>query len=268
MARSIIRLIVPDSHGAHIHPGARRAILHDAKALQPDEIVWLGDQLDCAGTFTTHQRTYTSEMAEAYEDDCQHANSLYDDMAKACPKADQDQLEGNHEQHVERWASRTFTTKRDADMLIERFGPARMLDLRRRGIRYFKRSEHYQGISIPGTIRKGRCFFTHGISHGEHATSEHLKRFGANVVHGHTHRAQSDVIRTVTHDALGAWCPGTLAKLQPLYRHTAPTKWTLGYGLQFVAKSGTFVHLNVPIFGDRSNLLELVNMIGRRSRRA
>jgi hypothetical protein len=139
-------------------------------------------------------------------------------------------------------------------MVLERFGPEKVLDLKRRGIRYFKRSEFYMGISIPGTIKLGKCFFTHGISASKHAASVHLARFGANVVFGHIHRSQSVIERTVSADGIGAWSPGTLAKLQPLYMHTAPTTWSHGYGLQIINKSGNFAHFNIPILNGVSML--------------
>lgn len=248
-----LRLILPDSHGAHISWPAAQAMLADAKALDPHEIVLLGDHLDCGGTFSTHQRSYTNELTESYEEDCLQANRFLDLLQAACPNAKEiHYLEGNHEAHVERWASRTFQSHRDAVAFLERQGPAARLDLRRRGILYYRRSEFYQGLSIPGCIRLGKCFFVHGVSHSKHATAKHLERFGASVVHGHTHRAQSAVERTVSSYAHGAWCPGTLAKLQPLYKHTEPTSWSHGFAIQEVLASGQFEHTQRAIFGDRT----------------
>ena len=265
--RSIARLIIPDSHGAHINKAARDAVIRDCRAMKPEEVVWLGDHLDCGGTFNAHQRNFTNEMTEAYEDDYDAANAFLDAIMKAAPNARHFYLEGNHEAHVERWASRTFTTKRDADKLLEAFGPQKVLKLKEREIPYFKRSEHYQGISIQGTIRRGKCFYTHGIVASQQATHIHLVRFGDNVVHGHTHRSQSSVQRTVRSDGFGAWCPGTLAELQPLYMHTNPTTWTLGYGMQFQAPSGVFMHFNIPIIKGKSLLLQTIDTIARRRNR-
>jgi hypothetical protein len=128
------------------------------------------------------------------------------------------------------------------------------LRLKDRGVRYYLRSRHYGGLSIPGAIRLGKCFFAHGISHSKHAAAVHLERFGASVVFGHIHRSQSVIERTVTSSGFGAWCPGTLCKLQPLYKHTTPTSWSHGYAVQFVAKSGRFLHVNVPIVKGESLL--------------
>jgi UDP-2,3-diacylglucosamine pyrophosphatase LpxH len=250
----MIRVVCPDSHGEHVDQKARDAFLGDLKRLAPQEIVMLGDHLDCGGTFSLHERTYTNEMCESYEDDCAAANTFLDMIQTRAPNARIYYIEGNHEQHVERWAVRNFFNHKDAVGLLEAYGPETALRLKKRGISYYKRSTHYMGLSIPGAIKLGKCFFVHGVSHAKHTAASHLVRFGANVVFGHVHRMQSANERTVTSDGFGAWCPGTLAKLQPLYAHTAPTSWSHGYGVQFVAKSGQFIHVNVPIHKGKSLL--------------
>ncbi len=267
-SRNIVRVIIPDSHGEHIDLSARNAFLKDLAFLDPEEIIGLGDHIDAGGTFSTHQRSYTNEMTESYDDDCAAANDFLDEIQKRAPNAVIDILEGNHEQHVERWASRTFERRKDAEKLLEKFGPVPMLRFKERGIRYYRCSETYQGLSVPGTIRRGKCYFTHGVSHSKHAASAHLERFGASVVHGHVHRSMSVVSRTVKADAHGAWCPGTLAKLQPLYRHTQPTTWSHGYAVQFAdLVTGRFVHMNVPIFNGTSGMIDALRMVERRARK-
>jgi hypothetical protein len=261
-SKHIIRLIVPDSHGNHINKPAMLALLKDCKALNPDEIVYLGDHLDAGGTFNSHQRNYTKELTESYDDDCDAANEFLDAMDQAAPNARKHYLQGNHEAHVERWASRVCVSKKTADMIVEKLGPETVLRLKKREIKYYKGTEHYMGLSVPGTIKLGKCYYTHGISFAKNAAAVHLARFGANVVFGHVHRAQSVVERTVTSDGFGAWCPGTLAELQPLYMHTAPSSWSHGYAIQFVnVRSGRFLHLQVPILNGSSLLLETVDAI-------
>lgn len=266
-AKHTVRVIVPDSHGAHIDQVARDVFLADLEQLAPDEVVMLGDHLDCGGTFSVHQRTYTNELAESYASDVEHANSFLDEIQARAPNAQIHYLEGNHEQHVERWAARSFQSFRDAEMVLGLVGPEGVLRLRQRGIRYVRRSQFVDGLSIPGTIRLGRCFFTHGVSHSRHADAVHLERFGASVVFGHIHRATSVVSRTVTSDGHGAWCPGTLARLQPLYKHTQPSMWSHGYAIQLIkSDTGVFLHLNVPILGNVSMLGEVAALGGRHAR--
>lgn len=266
--RHIVRVIIPDSHGEHIDVKAKEAFIRDLIYLNPEEIVKLGDHIDAGGTFSTHQRSYTNEMTESYHDDCAAANDFFDDIRGAAPDARIWMLEGNHEGHVERWASRTFERRKDAEKLLEKFGPVPMLRLKEREIKYIRSSETYQGLSVPGTLRIGKCYFTHGVSHSKHAAAAHLERFGASVVHGHVHRSMSVISRTVRSDAHGAWCPGTLAKLQPLYRHTQPTTWSHGYAVQFAdLVTGKFIHINVPIFNGTSGMIDALRMVERRAQR-
>jgi metallophosphoesterase superfamily enzyme len=254
MAKNEIVICIPDSHGTHVNRAARDAVLRDLRRVKPARIVMLGDHLDCGGVFSSHQRTYTNEMVESYENDYTATNRFLDAIQKASPDSRIDYLEGNHEQHVERWAARNFERRRDAESLLSVWGPAAVLRLKERDIRYYKRSEHYQGISIQGTIKIGNCYYTHGIVANRYSTATHLARFGSNVVHGHSHTAQEFRSRTVRSAMIGAWCPGTLAELQALYMHTNPSTWNHGYGFQLHSKSGAFLHWNVPIVDGRSLL--------------
>jgi calcineurin-like phosphoesterase family protein len=250
-AKHAVRLIIPDSHGAHADWSAVGAMLGDLKNIQVDEVVWLGDHLDCGGVFSTHQRTYTLDM-----------------VAKACPGARQHYIAGNHETHLERWASRTFQHKVDADRYLERQGPEAVLRLKQRGIKYYKCHELYGNMATPGVLRLGRVHFTHGWAFGRHATAAHLASSGVSIVHGHTHRAQAVYARTMASSAVGAHCPGTLAKLQPLYRHNSPTDWTHGFALQLVNQSTqSYLHLHIPIVKGVSMLSEVPGAMFASARR-
>jgi UDP-2,3-diacylglucosamine pyrophosphatase LpxH len=261
-AKHITRVIVADSHGAHIDPAARDAFLRDLANLDIHEMVWLGDHLDCGGTFSVHQRNYTHEMTESYAEDVAATNDFIDRVQKITPNAVHYYLQGNHENHIERWAARNFEHVDDAKMAAACLGCEATLHLSSRGFRYRSQSEYYDGLSIPGTIRLGKVHFTHGFSAAKHAASTTLARTGDNVVFGHVHRIQEVIERTVARTAFGAWCVGTLAKLQPLYRHTTPTSWSHGYGIEFVNQStGTFAHWNVPLIEGESLLLNAINSV-------
>lgn len=259
--KSFVRVCIPDSHGEHVDWTAAEAMVADIAVLSPAEVVWLGDHLDCGGTFSAHQRTYTKELTESYASDVAAANRLLDLVQEAAPNARHHYIAGNHETHVERWAVRNVA-QNDVAHFLERIGPAAELRLKERGFEYYRSSEFYHDLSIPGTIRLGKCCYTHGIGASKHATAVHAERFGMSVVHGHTHRAQSIIMRTVGSSAVGAWCPGTLAKLQPLYAHTRPTDWSHGYLVQFVsAATGRFTSLNIPIFSGKTMLADLVSAV-------
>lgn len=258
----MIRLIVPDSHGAYIDKQAMKVFLQDLSALDPDEIVMMGDHVDCSGVFSKHKRSYRDELEYSYKKDIEYARLFLDAIQSNAPRAKIYYIEGNHEQRAERWAVDTFSHPDDVSYAMSTFGPAAQLDLDGRGIEFFRMSEFYCGLTIPGTIKLGKCHFVHGICANKYATATHLEKFGDNVVHAHTHRMQQHSKRTVANGEIGAWCPGTLSELQPLYAHTNPTDWSHGYGLQFVnAKTGSFLHLNVPIVNGQSLLFPLVSRL-------
>lgn len=256
-----LRVVIPDSHGCYIDPKAAKAFLEDLKMLDPDEIVFLGDHVDVSGMYSSHPPNYVDDLKYSYEADIASADAFIDAVQKRAPRARCVYLEGNHEFHVERSLARTTRSARDAAAQLELQAPASRLRLKDRGIRYCRMAEMHDGLSIPGTIRLGKAFFTHGFTAAKFATAIHCVRYGANVIHGHTHRVQEYGTRTVASDAIGGWCPGTLALLQPLYRHTSPTEWRHGFAVQSFDRQGRFVHVNAPVVNGWSGLRMLLNRI-------
>lgn len=255
------RVVIPDSHGCLIDRKAAKAFLKDLKTIGPREVIFLGDHVDVSGIYSVHPPSYVKDLDYTLTDDYEAAEWFLDEVAKAAPKATGDYIAGNHENHVERWISRTFGNAKDARSALEKLSPAKRLRVKERGFRYIESSERYDRLSIPGVTKRGKCHFTHGITASRYATAAHVQRFGGNVVHGHTHRAQEYRMRTVASEAIGGWCPGTLAELQPLYRHTSPTDHTHGYAVQFVRSDGRFMHLNVPIINGWSGFESLVKSL-------
>lgn len=244
---SITRVVVPDSHGSMIDPAAAKAFLKDLKALDADEVVMLGDHVDCSGLFTHHGRGSQEDLEYSYAEDIRAANRFLDQIQAAAPRARIHYLEGNHEGRVARWSAENIIHPADARMFVNDNAPEAKLRLKARGIRYYKQTEFYQGLAIPNTIKLGHSFYTHGFATGRYATAQHVDRFGSNVTHGHTHRCQSYVTRNIHSGVYGGWCPGTLCKLQPTYLHTAPSGWSHGYLVKFVAQSGRFQAVPVAI---------------------
>lgn len=257
------RLIIPDTHGCLADVPSVGAMLGDLEAIRPAEIVLLGDHLECGNFLAEHHTLgYVAQTEYSFEEDVSAANSLLDSIQRLAPKATVDYIEGNHERRLETWCvTQAKRHPRDAEYLRQIFSADAVLGIERRGFRWIRQGVHYDGLSIPATIRKGHCHFTHGSSTARHAASIHVRKFGGNVVYGHTHRADFDPIRTVKDGTIAAWSPGCLCKLQPLWQHTNPNDWTHGYGLQLVNPDGTFLHINVPIIDEKSYLSPLAKKI-------
>jgi hypothetical protein len=163
---------------------------------------------------------------------------------------------------IEKWCvNATLKNPSDASMLHKLLSAESVLHLDARGMNYYKLSEFHMNLRVRGTIKLGKCYFTHGTNHSRHSSAKHAQQFSGCVVHGHIHREQSDMIAPVAVGAIGAWCPGCLCKLQPMYRHTCPSNWTHGYAIQFVRADGEFLHLNIPIVDGRSFLGPLLDIV-------
>jgi hypothetical protein len=215
-----IRVIIPDSHGSHIDKEAAAAFLNDLSALNPKEIVMLGDHVDCGGFLAQHHVLgYVAEIhTTSYHEDCAAANDFLDEIMKRAPNAEIHYIEGNHEKRFETWAVTTaLRHPQDAEDLRRAFAPEFRLHLAERGIKYYRRSEFYHGLNIPGAIKLGKCHFVHGISIAKNAASVHVSRFAGNVVYGDTHRGDWCPTRLVNVGIVAAWNPGCLCYDEETY---------------------------------------------------
>ncbi len=258
----IVRVVIPDTHGAKVCHEAVAAMLSDIKALNPQEIILTGDHVDCGGHLALHHvMGYVAETAYSYEDDIAAANSFLDSLRSAAPSAKIEYIEGNHERRVETWCvTQTLRHQHDSEGLRKLYAPEYRLNLRERDIPYHRDSVCHDGLSIPGIIRRGKCYFFHGFNTSKNATAATVEKIAGNCVFGDTHRAQSFIVRKATVGVIGAWNPGCLCELQPLWQHTNPTEWTHGYGLQLVTADGDFLHLNIPIIDGKSLFRALVKL--------
>jgi predicted phosphodiesterase len=253
------RVIIPDTHGRSIDIPAFNALLADIEAIDPLEIVMLGDHIDCGGFLSQHHTmSYVAETEYSYAEDIQAANEALDSIQRVAPRAEIHYICGNHERRIEKWCvNETLRNHKDSDFLMQIFGPQSLLHLEARGIKFYNEPEFYHDLPVPGTIKLGKCFFTHGSSTAKNAASVMLKKFGGNVVFGHTHRMDMHVDKVVNVGTIAAWNPGCLCKPQPLWMNTNPTSWSHGYAVQQCHSDGSFRHNNVPIIDGVSYLISV-----------
>jgi len=253
----------PDLHGSQQDPAAVAAFLGDLKRLQPDRAVGLGDIVDAGGFLAQHHVWgFVAEASYTWEEDVAAANSFLDSVQGAAPNARIELIAGNHCERPERWAvTSALRNRADAEFLRRRVATDEALGLRRRGIPYYRRSEHYDGLSVQGTIRRGKLLLTHGPQRGGgsglSAGANMLRRYGSSVAFGHTHRVSTLIERSVSGGTIGSFNLGCLSKLQPLWQHSEPTSWNHAFGVFVMARSGRFLPIVVPIVNGVSLLPEL-----------
>jgi hypothetical protein len=257
------RVLVPDSHGAHIDEAAAQAFLGDLERIQPAEVVWMGDHLDCGGFLAQHHTMgFVAEADVEFEDDIDAANQFMDAVQKRTPNAVHHVLTGNHEHRIERWCiTQSLGKQRTAQRLLDALGMRAVLHLDKRGWHYHPRGEMEQTHGrVRGAIKLGNCYFVHDVSIASDPCSVALNRYACNVAFGDTHRLVSRVGRKAEKDIFAATV-GYLAKPQPYWQETRVTDWSHGYGLQIVANENELLHINVPIVGAKSLLGPLLGKV-------
>lgn len=258
-----VRVTLQDVHGMHQDPVAVAAAIADLKVIDPDEVILLGDIADCGGFLAQHHvMGYVSETEYSYEQDIEYANAFLDAVQQNAPRAKVEYVEGNHEKRVETWAvTETLRHSRDSEGLRRCYAPEYRLNLKARGIPYYRMSECYDGLSVQGFIKRGKLFYTHGsFVTSKHATASIHSKVAGNVRFANTHRAQAETVPMTGVGEIGAYNAGCLCKRQPLWRNSDPTGWSHGYGIELITPSEAFLSLNIPILDGVSLLSSLFKL--------
>jgi len=249
-----LRISAGDVHGMMQDAKAVSVFLKDVKTLEPDEIVLGGDILECGGWLARHQPVGFVALCDySYQEDIAAGNDFLDRLQAVAPKACIHYVEGNHEDRVERsivdW---TRAHARDSEFLRQAFAPEFMLRLPERGISYYRRSEVY-GDGLPrGWIQLGKMFFTHELGASKNAARDAVSKAAGNVTFFHTHREDTATLVFPSVGICKAFNPGCLCSMQPVWQNSNPTSWSQGYAIDFLAKSGEFQRVHVPVWRGRS----------------
>ena len=249
-----VRVSAGDVHGMMMDRAAVDALLRDVRMLDPDEVVLGGDIVECGGWLAKHLPIgFIATCDYSYQEDINAAAWFLDELQAAAPRAEFHFLEGNHEDRVERWCvDQTMAHGRDAEFLRMAFSPMALLRLKERGIPYYRRTEIY-GTGLPrGWIQLGKMFFTHSLAYSKNAAHDAAIKAAGNVTFFCTHREDT---ATVVFPGIGivkTFNPGCLSQMQPIWKHSDPTSWSQGYAIDFIAKSGNFQRIHVPIWRGES----------------
>lgn len=260
------RVVFGDVHGEHMDRPAVAAFLNDVEALQPTEIVCIGDIIDCGGFLSMHKVLgVVAELEATYEQDVAAGNMVFDELQKRCRKAKITFIEGNHENRVNRWiCDKVIGSAANAKYLRRLFGPKKVLHLDKRGVRYIERHKFYDGLSVSGTIKLSPgAVAQHGEAFcGKYACYRQLERLGHSVFFGHNHRL--GVVYAENMDgSIVAVNTGCLCQRRPMYGLTKTTDWQHGYISQFVEPGKGYLVLPVPIINGVSYLSPLLKAAGK-----
>ena len=154
-----------------------------------------------------------------------------------------------------------MASKRDADFLLSLASPAALLRLKERGIMYYRRSEIY-GDGLPrGWIQLGKMYYTHSLTYSKNAARDAAAKTAGNVTYFCTHREDTASIVFPSVGLVKAMNPGCLSQMQPIWKHSDPTSWSQGYQVEYIATSGNFQAIHVPIWRGESLAVAMVERL-------
>lgn len=250
-----VRVTCADMHGMRMDKKAVAAFLSDVKRLNPDEVILLGDMMDCEGWLAQHHVLgFVANCDYTFQEDVSATNAFLDELQKAAPDAQIWYFFGNHESRIERAiVDMVLGNQCDADFLNTLWGIETVLRLKERGFTVIRRDQIYAEGFPRGWLQLGKMCFAHEAGgRGKNAARDVVSKAAANVTFGHTHREDTATIVFPGVGICKAFNPGCLSHMQPIYMHSDPTSWSQGYAIDYIAKSGEFQRVQVPIWKGQS----------------
>lgn len=219
-------LVIPDIHWPKHDPAAVACVLAVARALKPHTAVLLGDCLE-VDQFSSHGRKSLSEdCARSWTGDMESFDRDFLRPLRRCTRK-RVYIEGNHEYRVERAAIDSPAIR----SVLDTISPRVYFGKRDRDLTWVP----YQAPVMGHYEITPSLWCVHGWSHAKNAAAAHLARCTSfSIIHGHTHRKQSDSKRDpATGRLLYASSPGFLGILQPIWKGADPTNWSQGFSLVY-----------------------------------
>jgi predicted phosphodiesterase len=209
-------LAIGCSHGKHICPSAKAAVLEAKAKFKPDRILHLGDAMDTSA-FRSGARGIDADSAEPVAPDIDGGLMFLREL-----KADTF-LFGNHEARL--------TSLSNSPNAVIAYAASRALyhieeECRKMGTRVIPYDGIYQKLMI------GDVLFTHGTFYNEMAARDMAEAYGGKVVFAHTHRAMQAPGRTMKPSH--GYCVGTLTRKREM-TYASCRRATMGWGMGLVA---------------------------------
>lgn len=240
-------VIISDIHHPYQNRLAFSSVLNFLKDFVPDEVLLLGDIMDCQ-TLNSHEQGNLRhfETKRLIGDYRALENEIIYPINKVCPKAKKIYLAGNHEQWIE------FAIDKDPSKLEGIIELENNVDLKGwEYIPYLKKKG--RGIEL-GRYNIGKLHCIHGEYTNQYHAAKTVNAYGRSVVYGHSHTIQSHTQLTAGNisDFHIAWSIGCLCNLSPSYMKGGANKWVNGFAIVYSdEKTGNFNLYQVVIFNNK-----------------
>lgn len=222
------------SHGDHICPEARKAVLEFKSKWKPDTTLHLGDFVDLASL---------RAGAQSSADSADRARNIADDIAEGIsflyelePKHI---LFGNHEARLYAWASSPNALKAHAAQCT-------LDDID-------KCTKKLKATTYPYTVRSyvqlGDLKALHGFVYNVNAIRDTAESYGCKTLMAHIHRCGQERARTL--NGVSGYSLGMLMKFDPDYAATrrATLAWSQGFAYGFYTDNQSTVNIVERTYG-------------------
>lgn len=222
-------VLLPDIHHPHYEGRVMEAVNQFISDYDPDEIVYMGDQLslDCISGWNRRKPLLKEgqRLMQDYDDfdkDVLHAHETLtrSDIRRTF-------MIGNHEQRIEWYSEMNPELAGFIDIV-------RHLQLQERG---------YKIVPFNGVHKVGKLSVIHGYYWNKYHAFKTLEAFEGNVVYSHVHNPQmyakvSPMDRKGYHTATSLPC---ICNIKPDYKRDAPNFWINGFGIvEYLPATGYF----------------------------
>lgn len=232
MIKSI--LILPDVHLTTKLPEQYKLVKKYIKTEHFDEIILLGDFMDCSALSHWNENKRRLIEGMRYSKELQVANTELRFLLQHTKKLTW--IEGNHED----WVNQYVDKHPEMEGLLE---ITEQLQLKKQKIEWIPMNKLY---------KVGSMYFTHGMYTNKYHAAKHLQVLGCNICYGHTHNSQSFMQNMKMQDPHKAYGLGCLCDHEPIYMRGRPANWLNSFGLMYLdTKSGNFNMNEIVIADDK-----------------
>lgn len=216
--------VIPDMHIPMQDKVAFKTAMKIITWYKPDEIIILGDYLDCAPVSHHNRLNLREREGMRMRKDFDMGNEILDIIQDNCNRLTF--LEGNHEL----W----LRSAMDESPQLEG-----LLDLED-NLKFKERKINFKPYNVPYHL--GKLCMVHGLYSGGNVAKKHVDALGQSVVFGHDHSLAmhvkvSPVDVNDRHLGLSLGC---LAQVNPYYMRSKPNNWVHAVGVGIKRDSGNF----------------------------
>ncbi len=217
-------VVIPDCHIPFEDKRAFAVALKMMKWYRPDEVIILGDFLDCGPISHWNRKNLRERAGMNMAADFAVANQYLDKIQAICKNVVY--IRGNHEKWLD-------------DAMDESPELAGLLDL---DVNLRFKQRKIRDIPFNGVYSLGNVSFTHGIYTNSHHALTHVMKFGRSICYGHLHDVQTAICVSpidVEEKHIGI-CLGCLAAINPRFMKNRPNNWQHCLGMGIVRVDGNF----------------------------